>query len=160
MIVKLRCVDEPKVTFLISTTHLLYNPKREDIRLAQLMILLAELDRCSLVDRPDQRIPIIVTGDFNFKPDSAPFELITVGQLCYKDLTRKTLKAADDGDSTNRIGKQFITCELGITDNCQHVDCLKRNEDESCKVGLLKIVDLKRSESHHVTSRSISQVNR
>ena len=32
-------------SFVVATTHLLYNPKREDVRLAQTALLLAELDR-------------------------------------------------------------------------------------------------------------------
>ena len=36
---------------LVATTHLLYNPKRTDIRLAQSALLLAELDRVAVHHR-------------------------------------------------------------------------------------------------------------
>jgi protein angel len=68
----------------VATTHLLYNPKRQDIRLAQIQILLAELDRISKVkvDANDQKIhlPIILSGDFNLQPYSAPYNLIVNGE--------------------------------------------------------------------------------
>lgn len=35
----------PEVEFVVATTHLLYNPRRQDVRLAQTQLLLAELDR-------------------------------------------------------------------------------------------------------------------
>jgi len=60
---------------------LLYNPKRQDIRLAQIQILLAELDRISKVDGDDKtNLPIILSGDFNLQPFSAPYNLIVNGK--------------------------------------------------------------------------------
>ena len=38
---------------LVATTHLLYNPKRTDIRLAQSALLLAELDRVAVHNRQE-----------------------------------------------------------------------------------------------------------
>lgn len=68
----------------MATTHLLYNPRRQDIRLAQVQILLAELDRhAQKVESNGQKtyLPTILTGDFNLQPNSAPFNLITNGNL-------------------------------------------------------------------------------
>lgn len=45
IIVKLAPVKHPKVEFVVATTHLLYNPRRQDVRLAQTQVLLAEVDR-------------------------------------------------------------------------------------------------------------------
>jgi protein angel len=41
------CPDTPIV---VATTHLLYNPKRTDVRLAQMQVLLAEIDRFAFFD--------------------------------------------------------------------------------------------------------------
>ena len=38
---KTRDANANNVEFVVATTHLLYNPKREDVRLAQLVVLLA-----------------------------------------------------------------------------------------------------------------------
>ncbi|KAI0983782.1 hypothetical protein GJ496_003485 [Pomphorhynchus laevis] len=61
-----------KQTFVVSTTHLLYNPKRCDVRLAQLQLLLSEIARFS----PDSQESIILCGDFNFEPDSDLYDFI------------------------------------------------------------------------------------
>lgn len=37
----------PENEFIVATTHLLYNPRREDVRLAQTQVLLTEVDRIS-----------------------------------------------------------------------------------------------------------------
>lgn len=35
--------------FVVATTHLLYNPKREDVRLAQIQLLLSEIEKLSFI---------------------------------------------------------------------------------------------------------------
>jgi protein angel len=35
---------------VVATTHLLYNPKRHDVKLAQMQILLAEVERIAFKD--------------------------------------------------------------------------------------------------------------
>lgn len=86
--------------FVVATTHLLYNPRRDDIRTAQLQVLLAELDRMSLHSRTEQPLPIILTGDFNCLPYSSPYRLIHDGHIHSDNLALK----------------------LGITDDCQHIN--------------------------------------
>lgn len=88
------------VELVVATTHLLYNPRRDDIRTAQLQILLAELDRMSAHSRTEQPLPIILTGDFNCLPYSAPYRLIYDGH----------------------IHSDNLPLRLGITDDCQHIN--------------------------------------
>lgn len=45
IVVKFSLRDNPNTYVVISTTHLLYNPKRNDVRLAQTQILFSELER-------------------------------------------------------------------------------------------------------------------
>ena len=83
IIAKLCLKSDPSIQFLVATTHLLYNPRREDIRLAQIQILLAELDRhAQIIDSNGQKtyMPVILTGDFNLKPYSAPYTFLTNGK--------------------------------------------------------------------------------
>jgi protein angel len=79
---KLQLKSDPTCQFVVATTHLLYNPKRQDIRLAQIQVLLAELDRISKINENNDKtnLPIILSGDFNLQPYSAPHNLIVNGK--------------------------------------------------------------------------------
>ncbi|XP_017123407.2 protein angel [Drosophila elegans] len=61
--------DEEK-EFVVATTHLLYNPKRDDVRCAQVGRILEELHSFST------DTPIVLTGDFNSLKNSSPIELL------------------------------------------------------------------------------------
>ncbi|XP_049885053.1 protein angel homolog 1 isoform X2 [Pectinophora gossypiella] len=91
---------------VIATTHLLYNPQRTDVRLAQIQLLLAELDRFAFYNdgRETGHLPIILTGDFNSTPDSAVIKLLDRGRV-------STRPFRDTSDWKN----------IGVTDNCQHL---------------------------------------
>lgn len=84
VVCKLALRNDPKIQFVVATTHLLYNPKRQDIRLAQVQILLAELDRIAKLpnaaEDAQSHLPIILSGDFNLQPHSAPYNLIVNGK--------------------------------------------------------------------------------
>lgn len=107
--------------------------------MAQVQVLLAELDRHShVVDSTGNKtyLPVILTGDFNLKPYSAPFNLITkgeyavnndflikicylsLGSLKYEHLTPKTLIHNSNGNLVT--GRQLLPIKLGISDECQH----------------------------------------
>lgn len=49
LVAKFSLKQNPETKFIISTTHLLYNPRRSDIRLAQIQLLLAEIERLAYV---------------------------------------------------------------------------------------------------------------
>lgn len=66
----------------VVTTHLLYNPRRGDIKLAQLALLLAEVGR--VARRGDgSTCPILLCGDFNSVPASPLYTFITDSRLEY-----------------------------------------------------------------------------
>uniref|UniRef100_A0A8C4NMG7 Angel homolog 2 (Drosophila) n=1 Tax=Dicentrarchus labrax TaxID=13489 RepID=A0A8C4NMG7_DICLA len=59
--------SDPSAFICVANTHLLYNPRRGDIKLAQLAILLAEINRLSRL--PDGSTnPVVLCGDFNSTP--------------------------------------------------------------------------------------------
>uniref|UniRef100_A0A8D3A2G0 Angel homolog 2 (Drosophila) n=1 Tax=Scophthalmus maximus TaxID=52904 RepID=A0A8D3A2G0_SCOMX len=69
----------------IANTHLLYNPRRGDVKLAQLAILLAEVGRLSRL--PDGSAgPVVLCGDFNSTPGSPLYRFLTTGRLDYRGL--------------------------------------------------------------------------
>lgn len=86
--------------FIVSTTHLLYNPRRDDIRTSQLQVLLAELDRMSFHTITQEPLPIILTGDFNCLQFSTPYRLVNDGHINSDNLPHR----------------------LGIMDDCQHMN--------------------------------------
>lgn len=59
---------------IVATTHLLYNPRRDDVRVAQVGKLLTEL-RTFAAD--NKGTPVILTGDFNSQINSPPIDLLT-----------------------------------------------------------------------------------
>ncbi|XP_077297145.1 protein angel [Arctopsyche grandis] len=87
--------------FVICTTHLLYNPKRTDVRLAQLQVFLAEIDRFSY-HNTSQHLPVILTGDFNSMPISPVIRLLTEGRI-------------------NSVHFGSGLKNIAVTDSCQHL---------------------------------------
>ncbi|KAF9808368.1 hypothetical protein SFRURICE_008421 [Spodoptera frugiperda] len=98
----------PAKTLVVANTHLLYNESKGIIRLAQMKVFLAEIDRVSYVfnGRDSGYLPIILTGDFNSKPDSPVVELLQVGQV----------SSVEEKQWNNEEWQK-----IGITDNCQHL---------------------------------------
>lgn len=149
VVCKFALMDDPSVNFIVATTHLLYNPKRQDIRLAQVQVLLAELHRISKIpitteDGEQHHLPIILSGDFNLQPHSAPYNLIVngkrrcsqlqlfiirlfVGMVNYENLSPRTLKSLSTpsggkGANNPANGRLLLPIKLGITDECQHIN--------------------------------------
>ena len=50
LVAKFSLVECPGTHVVISTTHLLYNPNRDDVRLAQTQILLTEIERLAFIE--------------------------------------------------------------------------------------------------------------
>ncbi|KAG4069847.1 hypothetical protein HA402_009554 [Bradysia odoriphaga] len=113
----------PYSEVVVATTHLLYNPRRQDVRLAQVQVLLAEIDRIAYKGIDDhcraRYSPIILTGDFNFQPNTAPYSLIVNGYLTYSSLNKR-LEISRPYES--KFGDILLPIHLGITDDCQHFD--------------------------------------
>jgi len=84
LVLMLRPADGDAV-ICVANTHLLYNPRRGDIKLAQLAILLAEIGRLS---RPPGQPanPVVLCGDFNSTPRSPLYRFLTTGCLEYRGL--------------------------------------------------------------------------
>jgi len=119
------------VPFLcVATTHLLYNPGRHDIKLAQLQLLFAELDHIAFKSSnglSHNYHPVILTGDFNLTPDTSIYQFITGGSLQYKGLGRGGLKA---GASGLLLDNELIPPHLKVTDQCQHLHAAEKRTRE------------------------------
>lgn len=79
-------VLKPKMTsitdsqLVVANTHLLFNPRRHDIRLAQLKLFLSELESLSFEDRGIDH-PTILCGDLNCLPESNVVKFITQNDI-------------------------------------------------------------------------------
>jgi len=118
----------------VATTHLLFNPKRGDIKLAQLAVLLAELDRFTRkgveagTGMPLYH-PSILCGDFNAVPYSEIYRLVHRGRLKYENLVSKDISGQQDDESLGLVrfvAKPLLPKAIGITEQCQYADIATR----------------------------------
>jgi len=71
LLLKLSLKSRPNQHIVIATTHLLYTPRRTDIRLSQTQVMLAEMERFAY--NKGSYCPIVYTGDMNYVPYSGMF---------------------------------------------------------------------------------------
>ncbi|XP_056125338.1 protein angel homolog 2 [Rhinichthys klamathensis goyatoka] len=122
LIVLLRPVDPHSslTNVCVANTHLLYNPRRGDIKLAQLAMLLAEITRVAQL--PDSSVcPVLLCGDFNSIPWSPLYRFIKDSRLDYDGITIGKVS----GQEENPRGQRILTVPiwpkcLGISQQCQY----------------------------------------
>lgn len=152
IVVKLEMKDRPNVQLVAATTHLLYNPRRNDIKLGQTQLMLAEIEKLAykghnrFTGEPEY-LPIIFTGDMNYSPDSgkiyfsrnifwinsftsnfdfvilAVYKFVTKSYFEYAGLSNKFLKPDSDGSILDKV---LLPAWLGVTDTCQHLSSLSQ----------------------------------
>ncbi|XP_032072435.1 protein angel homolog 2 [Thamnophis elegans] len=110
----------------VANTHLLYNPRRGDIKLTQLAILLAEIT--SVAIREDGRFcPLVLCGDFNSVPHSPLYNFLTEGKLNYEGLPIGKVSGQEQSPRGQRILKIPIwPHSLGISQDCMYEEHQKR----------------------------------
>ncbi|XP_026174015.1 protein angel homolog 2 isoform X2 [Mastacembelus armatus] len=126
---------DPSAFICVANTHLLYNPRRGDIKLAQLAILLAEITRLSRL--PDGSTnPVLLCGDFNSTPGSPLYNFLITGCLNYGGLQ----VAMVSGQESSPRGQRLLTSplwsqSLGINHQCQYES--RRTETSSPEEGAI-----------------------
>ncbi|XP_068195808.1 protein angel homolog 1 isoform X2 [Antennarius striatus] len=116
----------------VANTHLLFNPRRGEVKLAQLAIMLAEIDRVVQSCKAEgENCNLILCGDFNSVPHMPLYQLITTGELYFQGLPAWMVSGQEDLSHKTHCYRLFAplwpSC-LGISDNCQYVtgqDALK-----------------------------------
>lgn len=146
IIVLLESINEKfRNRLCVANTHLLYNPRRGDIKLAQLMILLAEIESIS---RNNERDPILICGDFNAVPFSDFYNFLDKGRLEVDNVESRTLSGQDEQRNSlslkPQLGRDFISKRLNITDECRF-----SNDDSSTFVQDSGII------RHHLNLKSV-----
>lgn len=113
----------------VGNTHLLFNTKRGDIKLAQLAHLFAEIDRIAIGD--NYKLPVILCGDFNSTPFSPLYNFVTKGELHFDGLSKTIISGQDNSKSGANfvLEDRVFPLELGLTHNCKWRNLVK-NENE------------------------------
>lgn len=136
LVVQLSPASDPASCVCVANTHLLYNPRRGDIKLAQLAILLAEVNRVSRL--PDGSTnPVLLCGDFNSTPISPLYRFLTSGRLDYKGLAIGMVSGQEQFSRAQRL----LCCplwsnDLGISSSCQYQELnqrLNQDQTQSCQ---------------------------
>ncbi|KAK7103695.1 protein angel homolog 2-like isoform X2 [Littorina saxatilis] len=133
--------DETDDKIVVANTHLLFNPRRGDIKLAQLMVLMAEIDRHAYLGpsyethanlRPSSSsanttatgryCPVIMTGDFNMEPHSELYKFMLTGKLDYEGLLVPEISGQEEGAYGRNylLDRNFFSPKYGVTDFCQY----------------------------------------
>ncbi|XP_035757488.1 protein angel homolog 2 isoform X3 [Egretta garzetta] len=121
---------ETNAAICIANTHLLYNPRRGDIKLTQLAMLLAEI--ASVAPQKDGTYcPIIICGDFNSVPGSPLYRFIKEGKLNYEGLAIGKVSGQEQFPRGQRILPIPIwPKKLGISQNCVY-EIKKQQKEEN-----------------------------
>lgn len=126
----------------VANTHLLFNPRRGDIKLAQLAILLAEMDKVVKSCRAKgEHCNIILCGDFNSVPNTPLYQLITQGELYFQGLPAWMISGQEDLSYKPNFYKLYAPLwpnTLGITDGCQYTSVNQVFESHRQKAGTLQ----------------------
>lgn len=118
--------DHFPVAICIATTHLLYNEKRGDVKLAQLVLLFAEIDQvCGQFKRenPHHHLFLLLCGDLNLYPFCPLYSFITTGEIWYEGMDRSTLSGQKQPvrgpvDLQYRLNFPLFPDWLNINDSC------------------------------------------
>jgi len=106
----------------IANTHLLYNPGRGDVKLAQLMFLFAAIDEVAGVTAEPwpKYHPVVLCGDLNLEPFSNLYDFIVSGNLCFEGLSINSLSGQKHDVGGRRLNSQFfLPAPVDVTDFCQ-----------------------------------------
>ncbi|KAG7255236.1 hypothetical protein CRUP_037776 [Coryphaenoides rupestris] len=113
--------SDPRDFICVANTHLLYNPRRGDIKLAQLAILFAEISRLSRL--PDGSAnPVVLCGDLNSTPWSPLYHFLTQGCLEFKGLPIGMVSGQEDGWGQRVLSAPIWSKSLGINQHCCYDD--------------------------------------
>lgn len=95
---------------VVTNIHVLFNPKRGDMKLGQVRVL---LEKAKEVSGKFEGAPVISTGDFNFTPCSGVYEFLSTGQLDFENYDRRTLGGKLAPNEMNRFSESNGRMEEG-----------------------------------------------
>lgn len=80
--------DREGGSLVVACAHLLFNPRRGDVRLKQAVTLLRAVEEAKA--RATQPARVVVSGDFNSYPNSAVYALLARGRVASRALEERT----------------------------------------------------------------------
>lgn len=106
----------------VATTHLIFNPRRGDVKLCQLRLLLAELERSAfrtIGEKGRKYHPTILCGDFNFEPHSPLYEFVEKGRLDVSGLVAGNMSGQHEGKDKGgqMFGDRLSLDKLGVDES-------------------------------------------
>ena len=122
-------VNNKSFRLCIANTHLLFNPRRGDIKLAQAMLLMAEIEKLSFIKNipktgKEKYCPTLLCGDFNCEPFCDLYKFFGRGILNYDGLLQRTISGQQEGQfgKDYYVSKQVVPPSIGINDKCQYIE--------------------------------------
>jgi len=141
-----KCMQQtPAPKLCVANTHLLFNPRRGDVKLAQLMKLLAEIDQ--LTYRPGvessythRHHPVLLCGDMNMEPFSRLYRFVCDGVLTvdggYSAAELSGQNQRRSYGNPRPMAAVFLGQNAGLTDQSQYVSvCLQRCAEVTSQTG-------------------------
>jgi mRNA deadenylase 3'-5' endonuclease subunit Ccr4 len=103
--------DKQGDILIVACTHLLFNPKRGDIRLNQCISFIEAIEeaKAEVKINTQKDIRIIVTGDFNSYPNSAIYSYLSKGYINKDALTKRTTNDNNREHPFKYVNKRCIT---------------------------------------------------
>lgn len=102
---------------LCAATHLLYNPRRGDVKLAQLKVIVDSLANISSSHTNSagihERIPLILAGDFNFTPCS-PLYAILSKQQSVEMVVKEEIEVKGVGGSQHKRAREGLGAHASL----------------------------------------------
>ncbi|XP_033736218.1 protein angel homolog 2-like isoform X2 [Pecten maximus] len=127
VILKLQPITKQKHSpeICVANTHLLFNPRRGDVKFAQMVLLLAEIDKLTSTltsDGQTSHIPTIACGDFNLVPKSDLYKFLVEGYIHFEGLLANTLSGQRGGrrGRDTYLDSNFLPSELNISKYCTY----------------------------------------
>ena len=111
--------------FCLATTHLLFNPKAGDVKLAQLSCLIAELHHIASTTPGNSKelYPCIICGDLNCVPNCPLLEFVECSTLKYACISGLEIAGYFKNQGTaRRIPVPLLPAHLNITPSCTYRD--------------------------------------
>uniref|UniRef100_A0A2K5NHR3 Protein angel homolog 1 n=1 Tax=Cercocebus atys TaxID=9531 RepID=A0A2K5NHR3_CERAT len=144
----------------VANTHILYNPRRGDVKLAQMAILLAEVDKVARLS-DGSHCPIILCGDLNSVPDSPLYNFIRDGELQYHGMPAWKVSGQEDFSHQlyqRKLQAPLWPSSLGITDCCQYVSSCHPKRSERPAGWAESVFEEDTSELEPASSRTVGTI--
>ncbi|XP_007549329.2 protein angel homolog 1 isoform X1 [Poecilia formosa] len=128
-------VKEAGPPLCVANTHLLFNPRRGDVKLAQLAIMLAEIDAViKSCKARGEHCNVVFCGDFNSIPHLPLYQFITTGELSYQRMPTWMVSGQEDlsyKPSYHRLFAPLWPSSLGISDTCQYTTDINKTRSQN-----------------------------